>query len=116
MLEEFPVIEGLEAGNPVQYKKLAVQDEKVFSYIINMTEQVKKSKLSPDRIVWENDSMNLYFGDICVQFGKSRFAEKIEQLSPIMEKLEGKKGILHLEHYNETSKNISFEQTKEGTE
>lgn len=113
MIEGISLIEGLEVEKPEQYKKLSVQNEKVFSYIIDMAEQVKKYKLNPDCIVWENDSMNLHFGEVCVQFGKIRFGEKMEQLPPILEKLSGKKGILHLEHYNETSTNISFEQTVE---
>lgn len=116
MIEGVPLFEGLEAGPSEQYKKLSLQNEKAFTCILEMMEQVKKNKLNPDRIVWENDSMNLYFEEICVRFGKTRFDEKIIQIPPILEKLNGKKGILHLEHYNETSTNISFEQSVEMTE
>lgn len=112
-MEGIPVVEGLKTKNEKQYKKLSVHKEKKFSYIVNMIEELQKSKLAPDRIVWENDSVNLYFQDVCVQFGKARFEEKLKQIPPILEKLEGKKGVLHLEHYNETSKNISFTQTEE---
>ena len=73
-----------------------------------ISEEVRKEELAPDRLVWEDDSMNLYFGEICVQLGKLNFDEKLIQLPPILEKLEGKKGILHLEHYNEMSSSISF--------
>lgn len=116
MMEGYPLIRGLETADTELYKKMNVENKKVFSYIISMTEQVKKSELKPDCITWEKDSMNLHFGEVCVQFGKSRFGEKMNQLPPILEKLEGKKGTLHLEHYNETSTNISFEPDQETAE
>ena len=57
--------------------------------------------------------MNLYFGEICVQLGKMNFDEKLTQLPPILEKLEGKKVTLHLELYSELSNSISFEEVVE---
>lgn len=111
ILEGIPHIEGLEVKDVKQYEQLSVQNEKVFVYIMNVTKEIKNNNLSPDRIVWESDSMDLYFGDVCVKLGKVRYDEKLRQLPPILEKLEGKKGTLHLEHYNETSTNISFTQS-----
>lgn len=110
MLEGIPVIEGLEAGVAEQYKKLVVEDDKVFSYIVELTEEIKKNELKTDRAVWEDNSMNLYFGNVCVRLGRSRFDEKVVQLSPILEKLEGKTGVLDMEYYNEASSNISFKE------
>lgn len=111
-IEGIPVVEGLKTKDEKQYKKLSIHKEKEFLCMVNMLQSVKKSKMKPDRIVWEKGSVNLYFQDVCVQFGKARFDEKLRQIPPILEELEGKKGILHLEHYNETSTNISFEQKK----
>lgn len=111
--EGVPLIEGLEIEKAVKYKKLDVANKKVFEYFVNVTEEIEKNKLNPDRLVWEEDSMNLYFEQICVRLGKSNFDEKVIQLTPILEKLEGKKGILHLEHYTSNSSNISFEENVE---
>ena len=47
---------------------------------------------------------------MCVRLGRSRFDEKVVQLSPILEKLEGKTGVLDMEYYNEASSNISFKE------
>lgn len=118
MIDGIPVIEGLEVGNAEKYEKLTVDNEKVFSYIVSISETLKKNELSPDRLVWEEDSMNLYFQNICVKLGKNNFDEKVTEIPPIIEKLEGKSGVLDMEHYNETSKNISFreEQVTEQTE
>lgn len=116
VLEGVPYIEGIELKDVKQYEKLQVKNEKVFLYIMNVTEEVKNNDLKPDHIVWENDSMDLYFGDVCVKLGKVRYDEKVRQLPPILKKLDGKKGTLHMEHYNETSTNISFTQSDERNE
>ena len=78
--------------------------------MIEGLEEIKKNNLEPDRIVWEDNSMELYFENVCVRLGRSRFDEKVVQLSPILEKLEGKTGVLDMEYYNEASSNISFKE------
>ena len=80
-----------------------MDNEKVFSYIVELTKEIKKNDLEPDRIVWEDNSMDLYFENVCVRLGRSRFDEKVVQLPPILEKLEGKTGVLDMEYYNEAS-------------
>ena len=113
LLEEIPVIEGL-GGNAVElYEKIPMENEKVFSYILQLTEELEKQELAPDRILWEEESMTAYFENVCVQFGKSGFEEKVLQVSAILPKLEGKKGVLHLEHYSQTGESISFEEKEE---
>lgn len=111
--EGIPVIEGLDVENAEKYATLQVSNEKVFDYFVSVTKEIEKNELSPDRIVWEDDSMNLFFEQVCVQLGKSNFDEKVIQLPPILEKLEGKSGTLHLEHYTSDSTSISFEENVE---
>ena len=110
MLEHIPVVEGLDVGEVRQRERLQIENEKVFSYIINISDEIEKNKLYPDRIVWEEDSMNLYFSEIRVQLGKTNFDEKLIQLPPILAELEGQTGILHLEHFSDVSQGISFEK------
>lgn len=110
---EMPLIEGLAVKEAVLYDYLDVENQKVFSYIVKVTEEIAEAKLSPDRIVWEDNSMNLYFERVCVKLGKSNFDAKVLQLPPILEELEGKSGVLHMEHYTEESTNISFEKSDE---
>lgn len=110
---EIPLIEGLKVKKAELFKYLDVENEKVFSYIVSVTEEIEKEQLSPDRIVWEDDSMNLYFEKVCVKLGKSNFSEKILQLAPILTELEEKSGTLHLEHYTEDTTSISFEKSDE---
>ena len=113
IIDGIPVVEGLRVSNIVLYEKLKIKDEKVFSYVVNISEEVRKNNLEPDRLVWEEDSMNLYFGEICVKLGKLNFDEKLIQVPPILKEVEGKKGTFNLEHYNEMSSWISFEEEEE---
>lgn len=117
VIEGVPVIEGVDSSGTVnQYEKISVTDEKVFSYIVDVMQEVKKNELEPDRVVWENEGMSLYFEGVCVKLGKNNFAEKIIQIPPILEKLTGEKGTLHLEHYDEMSNSISFEREETAME
>lgn len=113
ILDGIPVVEGLKVGNVKLYQELEIGNEKVFAYIIDISNEITERELSPDRLVWEDGSMNLYFGEVCVQLGKMNFDEKLTQLPPILEKLEGQKGTLHLEHYSEMSTSISFDEAAE---
>ena len=113
VLDDVAVIEGAKTKKIVLYENIELKDKKLFSYIISISEELKKNELTPERVVWEDDSMNLYFGEICVQLGKMNYDEKIVQVPPILEKLEGKQGVLHLEHYNEMSTSVSFEENFE---
>ena len=110
---ELPLIEGLTVKEAELFEYLDVENQKVFSYIVNVTEELKNTDLTPDRLVWEDSSMNLYFEQVCVKLGKSNFAEKILQLPPILAELEGEKGTLHLEHYTKDTTSISFEKSEE---
>jgi len=113
IIDGIPIVEGLEVTNIALYEKLKIKDEKVFSYVVSISEEVKKNELQPDRLVWEDDSMNLYFDEVCVCLGKLNFDEKLVQVPPILKEAEGKKGTFHLEHYNEMSSWISFEEKEE---
>ncbi len=113
VIEGIPVVEGFHAEDFEVFETMKVEDEKTFSYIREITQEVKKNSLSPDGIVWADEGVVLYFEEICVQLGKMNYEEKLIQLPPILEKLEGKRGTLHLEHYNETSTSISFVEDKE---
>lgn len=111
--EEIPMIEGLVVEETSKFKPLQVENEKVFSYIVSITEAIEEKALSPDRIVWEDDSMNLYFEQVCVKLGKTGFAEKIKEMTAVLDTLEGKNGTLHLEHYTSDSSKFSFDENVE---
>lgn len=109
--DDVPLIEGLEVESAGRFAHLTVKNEKVFTYIVNLTKEIEKKELQPNRIIWTEDSMDLYFGDICVKLGKNNYEVKLAEIPPILEKLEGKKGVLHMEYYEKGS-TISFKENK----
>lgn len=113
VLDNVAIIEGAKTKKVVLYDAIELKNEKLFSYIISISEEIKKNELIPERIVWEDDSMNLYFGEICVRLGKMNYDEKIVQVPPVLKEVEGKKGTFDMEHYNDMSSWISFEESFE---
>ena len=111
LMEGVPLIEGLEVESAGRFSYLKVKNEKVFSYIVNLTKEIEKKELKPNRIQWMEESMDLYFGDICVKLGRNNYEVKLAEIPPILEKLEGKKGVLHMEYYEKGS-TISFKENK----
>ena len=58
--------------------------------------------------------MTLYFEDIRVRLGDiSNIDDKIVKLKAILPELDGHKGILRMENYNENSKNITFNKDEQ---
>ena len=112
LLEGVSVIDGIQTDGIELYGQIPINDNKVFSYIIQLTEALRNQELVADRIAWEDDSMNAYFGKVCVKLGKSAYEEKVMQYAAIKKELKGKEGILHLEHYTDSSNRISFETKK----
>ena len=111
-VKDVPVIDGMEVESANRFEYLKVKNKQIFTYVVSLAEEIDKNKLEPDRILWQEDSMDLFFGDVCVKLGKTNYEEKLREIAPILEKLDGKKGILHLEHYTKGS-TISFEENKE---
>ena len=107
-----PVVEGIEMTNTGQFEYLQMKDEKAFSGIISIAEELSKNRMKPERIVWDEEGMNLYFNNIRIQLGTSRFDEKVVEIPPVLEKLEGKTGIVHMEHYTKGGI-IRFEENTE---
>ena len=106
-LEGVPCVEGLDVSGAELYKTLGNGDEALFRSILDVTCQVREFELSPDRIVCSGEDIQLWFGEICVLLGDDITADKIAQISPILAKLEGRRGTLHLEHFEEKGDAVS---------
>lgn len=108
-MEKIPCIEGLST-NAELYKKLPVEEKRIFSNIDTMLKELDKWKIKPDRIVSDGADLTIYIGKITITLGSGNMKEKVSQLSPILKKLEGKVGTLDLRHYGETTEMISFKE------
>lgn len=107
-----PQVTGLDFQYVVLNEPLPVEHEEIFQKILNITQLLSKYELITDKIFFDYDyKLTLYFGDVKVLLGKGDTLEgKIMRLQYILPELEGKKGTLQMESYDEDSKNIPFHQ------
>lgn len=106
--EGIPGIEGAKAGETKLYKTLKIKDEKLLKAILNVAQEVKNYNLQPDRIVCAEDGIELYFGSVRVVLGMDVTTEKMAQITPILEKLEGRAGSLNLRNFKDETNVIAF--------
>ena len=109
LMEGIPCVEGISA-NAELYKKLPVEEKRLFSNIDAMLTALDKWKIKPERIVSEGADLTIYIGEVCITLGSGRMEEKVSQLSPVLKKLEGKTGTLDLRHYGEATETITFKE------
>lgn len=105
-----PQITGLNFAYVVLHEKLPVANEDIFQAILDITQLLTKYEISADKIYFDqNDEMTLYFENIRVRLGDiSNIDDKIIRLKAILPELEGQKGVLRMENYDENMKNITF--------
>lgn len=108
MLEGVPLIEGMVIKNATLYKTLAAEEKEIFEGFLTVSGLVQKYNMTVERIVCSETEFHLYIGTIVVKLGDGNYEQKVAQIPPILEKLAGETGTLHLEHYGEGSESISF--------
>lgn len=109
-LQDIPCISGMKFEHVILYEKLPIENTERFSLILNMTQLITKYSLLVDDVRFTtDDEMILYSGDIKVLLGDgSNIEEKMVDLANILERLEGKKGTLHMEKFTRDKGNASF--------
>ena len=92
-------------GQIVLYEKLPLEEEGIFQEILNLTQILAVNHLQVDRIQYGRyKDITLYMKDIEVLLGSGgNLNGKISELRDMLPQLEGVKGILHLEDYDEAN-------------
>ena len=105
-----PQITGLKFDYVVLHESLPIENVEIFQSILDITQLLKKYEISAEKIYFDkNEQMTLYFENIRVRLGDiSNIDDKINRLKVILPELEGQKGILRMENYEEDIKNITF--------
>ena len=105
-----PQITGLEFEYVVLHESLPITNIDIFQSILDITQLLEKYEISAEKIYFDkNEQMTLYFENIRVRLGDiSNIDDKITRLKAILPELEGQKGILRMENYEEGMKNITF--------
>ncbi len=82
--------------------------------LLSLSHMLKKHEMAPDIIKYgQEGSYTLKYGKISVLLGQAHnFNEKVIRISHIMPKLEGQKGVLHLESWTDNTTDVTFEKTK----
>lgn len=106
-----PQVTGLEFEYAILHEKLPVQEEEIFTKILNLTQILATYHISADKLFFnENDEITLYFGNVRVALGTGdRIDEKVMELQNILPKLAGSSGVLRMENYDEYTKETIFE-------
>ena len=73
----------------------------------------KNGNLVQRRLCLTEQRPHFIFGTIAVNIGDENFDDRVAQITPILEKLQGKSGIVHLENFTMQSTLISFRPTVE---
>lgn len=109
-LDGVPMVSGIPLDTIVLYKPLPVENDEIFKSLLNLTQLMEKYEVHPDNIKFNSDlEITLYFGEAKVLLGeKNPSDDKIFKLSKLLPELDGLEGTLHLENYDETMKNITF--------
>ncbi len=112
LTEGIPLITGFDFEYVVMGEKLPVEDEIVFTNVMNITNLLSKYEMIADKIYFASKSdITVFFGDIKVVLGDSRnLEEKIMNLPAILSNLIGKCGTLNLENYSEDTDMMIFTQ------
>lgn len=98
-----PWIVGLDFDYVVLGEKIPVEDERVFTSIMNIANLLDEFELNADKIYFQSDlDIVLVFDDIRVMLGDGTYLEeKLMMLPTFLEKLTGQKGALRMEDYTQ---------------
>jgi len=108
--EGVPLITGFDFSYVVMGEKLPVENEAVFTNIMDITKLLSKYELSADKIFFASGSeITVFFENIKVNLGSTKnLEEKIMNLPQFLSSLAGKSGTLNLENYGEGSGAANF--------
>ena len=83
----------------VMDEKLDIKGDTVLNTAVALSTIFQKNDMIPDHIQFDSSySISLIYGDITVQLGKDAdLEEKMNRVIAILPKIQGKKGILHME-------------------
>lgn len=107
-----PEVSGLQFNHVVLHEALPVENDAIFQEILNITNLLNKHGLSATKIQFDSlYDVSLHFGKVRVIMGEDADMDQIiMHLTGILPHLEGKSGVLHMENFSESNKDITFEE------
>ena len=108
--EEVPIITGINFSQIVMYQPIKVENEKVFTAVLGLTQLLSLNELRAEKVYYnKNLEARLYMGNIKVELGGTEYMEeKVLELRWMLPKLEGKAGTLYPYSYDPDVKNPQY--------
>ena len=108
--EDVPVITGINFSQIVMYQPIQVDNEKIFTTVMNLTQLLSLNELKADKVYYDDElNARLYIGTIKVELGGGEYMEeKILELRAMLPELAGKSGTLYLDGYDPDVKNPQY--------
>lgn len=114
LLEDVPVIEGVNFTKMTLYEKMDVADDTIFRTILDLTQLIEQYKISIKKLVFNSKGeVTLYSGKVRVLLGdREDYAAQMAALSQILPKAKKNElsGVINMEDYTEGQERIVFSQ------
>lgn len=112
--EDVPQITGIKFENIILHEKIPVDNDKVFSLILDVTQMVDKYDIPVKKInISEDLSATLYINNFRVALGNDGdYGKKIAVLSDILPNMEDIAGELDMRQYNNSDTGYVFKKDK----
>ena len=113
--ETVPYFDGIQVNKIVMDEKLDIKGDTVLNTAVALSTIFQKNDMIPDHIQFDSSySISLIYGDITVQLGKDQdLEEKMNRVIAILPKIQGKKGILHMESVSTDANTFEEEQEEQ---
>ena len=110
--ETVPYFDGIQVNSIVMDEKLDIRGDTVLNTAVALSTIFQKNDMIPDHIQFDSSySISLIYGDVTVQLGKDvDLEEKMNRGIAILPRIQGKKGILHMESVATDSNTFEEEQ------
>lgn len=110
-----PEVIGVDFDYVILHEALPVENVDLFKKVLNITKLMTKYKVNAERLYFkDNGETILYYKDIIIRLGNDENLDlKIMNLPSLLENLEGMSGILRMDKYDENTKKVTFEPSKE---
>lgn len=104
VLEDVPLITGIDFDYIILHQKLPVENDKIFTILLEITQLIDKYKIASDKIyISEDHSVFIYVGKVKIALGQDDdMSEKVKALADILPNMVDEEGTLDMKEYNKS--------------
>ncbi len=112
ILENVPLITGIKFDYIILHQKLPVENQQIFTILLEITQLIEKYQINTDKIYISTDfEISLTLDKVTVELGKSEdLAEKVKELKDLIPSLINEKGVLDMKQYNYGNSGYTFKK------